>query len=104
MVLFYGGSGPKTSCPGDVGGVSQLPEDVECDREGLLQFSSKSQIVSPSFCVFFWDFGHPPAGIWPGMSLSVMTPVAGQARAGLFEYTPGCLPSAAGAPGRGWLC
>lgn len=55
-------------------------------------------------CVFFWDFDHPAAGIWPGTSLSVMAPVAGQARVVLFEYTPGSVPSAAGATGRGWVC
>lgn len=59
MVLFYVGPGPKTSCPGDFGGVRQLPEDVECGREGLLQYNSKSQIISPSFCVFFLRFWSP---------------------------------------------
>lgn len=55
-----------------------------CGREGLLQYSSKSQITSPSFCVFFWGFGHPPAGI-----LSEVAPVAGQARVGLFwDFCP----------------
>lgn len=95
---------PKLPVLETVGGVSQLPEDVECGREGLLQYSSKSQIVSPSFCVFFGDFGHPPAGIWPGTSLSEVAPVAGQGRVGLFQYTAGSLPSAAGASGRGCLC
>lgn len=79
------------------------PRGHEVWQEGLLQYSSKSQIVPLSFCVFFWDFGHPSAGIWPGTSLSEMAPVAGQARVGLFQYSTGSLPSAAGATGKGWL-
>lgn len=72
--------------------------------KGCCSTTPTAKSFLPLSVCFFWDFGPPPAGIWPGTSLSVIAPVAGQARVGLFEYCPGSVPSAAGAAGRGWLC
>lgn len=76
--------------------------------EGCRNTGPSADSAAVPFGVYFaWvlsvPVGHAPAVIWPGMSLAEMAPAVGQAIVGLFKYTTGSLPNAAGATEIGWL-
>lgn len=76
--------------------------------EGCGNTGARAESAAVPFAVYFaWilsvPMGHNPAVIWPGLSLSEVAPVVGQAIVGLFKYTTGSLPNAARATEIRWL-
>ena len=76
--------------------------------KGCCNTGPRAESTPVPFVVYFaWilsvPVGYTPTAIWPGMSLSEMAAVAGQAIVGLFKYTAGSLPNAARATEIRWL-